>query len=884
MAQFIGILMVFSLCASAKFVLTENFIITATDTDTTETTLQFVNNAQRKLNTRNHPNIIMVLGMTGSGKSTLIHNLACDNSKLMSIDDGKHIDFVVLDELDAEVDAHVSSTVSRTFIPKAYIDTEQNVFIDCPGFEDTRNRTVEIANAFLMKTTIESASTIKIVLTIEFSSVTDSYNRDGLDKLLSRATQLIKNVRRYVNSMSLVVTKAPPTKPSGRFIVEISDDRIKSTTAQFITDYRRVLQEKRSSESESKIQMLDSILKRSSDGDYPRISIFFRPIAVGPFNTIDKMMAGRQKIRESILNQTVYTELHQTDFGYALSDGAKIQVLELGRRATDIILTKFNEIRGLLQNEIRSQIKSEDDFKKSLDLIASGKNVFKMNRDPNNALTLIQFVDKLKQLIDVYTLKSINMDRFDEIEQYRMILKTLNSLVDTQVMSWQVDPHSICAELVAFLNNLEIEIQTGITNRGRKFIEIITNGLTSVDTKILQVLREKIRSTNGFQAKLRLLKIKKKCLAKKEITLKQRTDHLRRLADAFDATSIDRNELDRIENLEKAVRDLKSIAKHEIVIPDWIASSSNAIDYQCSESDWYSFLDQTYRYLASDVVQRNVQAYNVGNINDWGQSNKPQGLSINQNNFNQFINRIAPSFVGLLEPKSSRFQEINEMIKDTLQSQPKYTVNGDTLIIEGNFVKSSAIRPSYRVKKIRVYAIDTFYVDSDLHLNDIEDLHIFAYTWQILEPAIFHLKGAKGASQAPPNANGMAGQPGNVGQNGGNFFGLANQIVNGDKLTVETVGGDGGDGQDGTGNPDTTVRFDRTSDMISYWAYIGRKGEYLINLIISETGISNVQTLKYDETFLLVFLINVESEFRVYSDKCCGVTGAGGLGKTKSST
>lgn len=391
MAQFIGILMVFLLCASAKIVLTENCtnldIEMCIDTDTTETTLQFVNNAQRKLNTRNHPNIITVLGITGSGKSTLIHNLACDNSKLISMDDGKNIDFVVRDELDAELDPIVSSTVSRTFIPKAYIDEEQNVFIDCPGFEDTRNTTVEIATAFLMKMSLESALNIKMAITVEYSSVTDSYNRDGLDKLLSSATQLLKNVKRYENSMSLVVTKAPPTKPCGRINVEISDDRIKNTTAQFLIDYRRVLQEKRSIESESKTQILDSILKRSSDGDYPRISVFFRPIDEGSFNTINKTMVGREKIRESILNQTVYTEMHQTDFGYALSDGAKIQVMQLAKRTTDIILTKLNEISELLQNKTRNQIKSEDDFKKILDLIASGKNVLEMNSDPN-ALTL----------------------------------------------------------------------------------------------------------------------------------------------------------------------------------------------------------------------------------------------------------------------------------------------------------------------------------------------------------------------------------------------------------------------------------------------------------------------------------------------------------------
>lgn len=120
---------------------------------------------------------------------------ACDNSKIKSISKPDSIEYLVEDEFDNDDNGmEKSTTLSRTFIPKQYIDDEKNAWVDCPGFEDTRNTTTEIAAAYLIKQIIESAASVKFVLVADFNSISESHS--DFDNLLTYATRLIKNVQK----------------------------------------------------------------------------------------------------------------------------------------------------------------------------------------------------------------------------------------------------------------------------------------------------------------------------------------------------------------------------------------------------------------------------------------------------------------------------------------------------------------------------------------------------------------------------------------------------------------------------------------------------------------------------------------------------------------
>lgn len=122
-----------------------------------EETLIFIGGVQSKLSKLQSENAVIVVGYIGTGKSTLIHYLTKDNSKLVGIKSKSGTDYIIQDQLNPQKVDEIPANVSRTIIPEIIIDENQTAWIDCPGFGETRNSTVEIATAFSIKHIIDKA-------------------------------------------------------------------------------------------------------------------------------------------------------------------------------------------------------------------------------------------------------------------------------------------------------------------------------------------------------------------------------------------------------------------------------------------------------------------------------------------------------------------------------------------------------------------------------------------------------------------------------------------------------------------------------------------------------------------------------------------------------
>lgn len=705
-------------------------------TDSAEKVFDFVNKARASLRLTTNPNIILVTGITGTGKSTLSHYVTGNYSKMIAIEPtGVGAEYTIYDGLDPDVDNQDSSTVSRTFIPEMNVDEEQNVLYDCPGFADTRNETVEIATTFLIKSVIENAKSIKIILVVNFEAVTKGHDRQDFDNSLSRLSELVQNVTRFENSLSIVITKVPSYYISGEQIVEVLENSVVNATAQFMNEHRTFLQQKEP--NGQKVQIIDALLKQSPNGDYPRISVFWRPMKAGPFDKIPKMVDGRRSIRESMLNSTAYMNFEQNDFGFPLSAETKLKI-------TSIAQDTINQISSTLNN---------------------------------------------------------------------------------------------------------------------------------VDTQLLSAIQQKIQSIEDFQSKLDLLTLGMKSIessgGKEPTTLKEWTDQLKAVISTFTIASIDMNEFNRVEQHENNLKILQSIAGTEIAAPirDLIAKSSSAIKYQSTEHTWYTFLVHVFTFFTNYEVQKDVTAYNVANLADWGQISKPQGLIITAANYVEFTTRfpgVSTAGITVTEP---RLKEINDIIAITLTSPVQYECNGDTMNIKGNIGKSSDIQPPkcpQPLKKINMYIMSTFYVDGDLTLSGIDELRIYAPKWSIERATIFNLNGINGVVQPALTTPGTPGKPGDVGTNGANFFGFANELLNGELLTVSSNGGSGANGQTGTGNADVTVEFAYFEDHDSTHGSFGDA---------HERAVQRLRERNYD-------LEDLGGEnYRLHA-RCCGVTGKGGQGNT----
>lgn len=221
-----------------------------------------------------------------------------------------------------------------------------------------------------------------------------------------------------------------------------------------------------------------------------------------------------------------------------------------------------------------------------------------------------------------------------------------------------------------------------------------------------------------------------------------------------------------------------------------------------------------------------------------------------------------------------KLDELNDVIDLTLRSR-QYECHGDRMVVKGVILKSSDARPSEcsaQLKRIFMYASNTFYVDSELHLNDMKELKIYAPKWIVNQQTAFHLNGLNGSPHPTLQQLSTAGRPGNVGKNAGNFFGLAIDVINGNWLSVHLNGGIGSNGQDSTGGNDASYEHhEHIYDLSQYnhdYNYFQGRG-YKVESISHSRGGENWEVFSRDSRV---------HTFRIHASQCCGNTGLGGVG------
>ena len=152
-------------------------------------------------------NSILILGKTGSGKSTL-SNFLC-NIPLEAIADANDDIIIVTKPLfQGFVFPIGQGELSETKIPN-FLTVEDVKVWDCPGFNDTQV-VQDIANSFYLQRVCEVSIALKIVLVIRAylfdAKVTD------FEEVLEHLLRMFDNLEQLKESLTLVVTGSSPNK------------------------------------------------------------------------------------------------------------------------------------------------------------------------------------------------------------------------------------------------------------------------------------------------------------------------------------------------------------------------------------------------------------------------------------------------------------------------------------------------------------------------------------------------------------------------------------------------------------------------------------------------------------------------------------------------
>ncbi|XP_047143839.1 uncharacterized protein LOC124817601 [Hydra vulgaris] len=156
------------------------------------------------LNSSKRKNIVAFVGLTGSGKSTLINYLC---RKELKVDEDDNI--VLKNPSDQSAMQIGTTSVSETSLPK-FCEFENVLFYDLPGFRDTRGVLENLLNSAIIKNIIENADTTIIVFVVSEDEIIAGRGK-LFKKLLSCLEKLIPNVA-FQERSALVITKSSPGK------------------------------------------------------------------------------------------------------------------------------------------------------------------------------------------------------------------------------------------------------------------------------------------------------------------------------------------------------------------------------------------------------------------------------------------------------------------------------------------------------------------------------------------------------------------------------------------------------------------------------------------------------------------------------------------------
>lgn len=325
------------------------------------------------------------------------------------------------------------------------------------------------------------------------------------------------------------------------------------------------------------------------------------------------------------------------------------------------------------------------------------------------------------------------------------------------------------------------------------------------------------------------------------------------------------------------------LAKSEVI---------SAID-RSAHYDYGLFLKEIYKFLGSYAVQKDVKRYNVQNVADWGQPNKAQGLTIDRNNFKDFIKIVSKDIPNNMNkhtgftPKDSELNDLNDIISITLKPPSTFhEIDKETksLTIKREFLLSGDIqkildqcRKNDDIKQLFVYVADTLYFDEYLEVMNLAGLEvciIFAHTWSIQKRSIrFNLDGVNKHKEFGEVGEDEAGEHGAHGSPGVHFIGIVRKVTGSKFLHFQGSGGRGQNGQDGKGRPDKyqdrhlaeaqhqKFKPNNAPDFDFFQHEFMKKFFSYVHLLGS-VPIDNDQ--HYEERFQYTYV--------VYNNDCCGTT------------
>ncbi|ETO00734.1 hypothetical protein RFI_36706, partial [Reticulomyxa filosa] len=180
--------------------------------------LELMKKAEKAANEIKDKHVILFLGGTGTGKSTLIHYLAGSTMEKQVVDGKPHIaPTKIINKALTNVICRAGAKSETKYITAVPIDLKKlgvlsiklnNVVLcDTPGFEDTNGPEVDVANGMGIIKALQTCKNVKPVVLVSYTALG---NRMACVRELVRTlVRIIPSIQDYLSAFAYVFTKFP---------------------------------------------------------------------------------------------------------------------------------------------------------------------------------------------------------------------------------------------------------------------------------------------------------------------------------------------------------------------------------------------------------------------------------------------------------------------------------------------------------------------------------------------------------------------------------------------------------------------------------------------------------------------------------------------------
>lgn len=393
--------------------------------------------------------VILFMGDTGSGKSTLVNYLS--GNKLIAKKKergGLENNKIVIDTINNNNVKINHTTVSETTVPNKWFDNNNNlVYWDCPGFGDTKGPIQDIANAFYIKKLFDSSNKLKLVIVVELGSLKNNKAKSFVN-LVNTLSNLFVNVTDYKNGLFMVVTKTNP-----KVCVQGVKDQI-----------LLILGEQENFLNKNQKEILTFLA-----GNESHIELFEKPQEQGIISDNNKNdILTMLKKMESLL-------LADTKIKIAIADKSKLYVKELADDSQNKMIITIDK---LCQHHINNYKQTDNITKKDFSVVVQIINELRKNHDSFVKIINIKdkkiefFIEEIKQFsfLDNSYHKKI-MQEIDNFIFYEHIDPNLNNSL--YVSEWLFRFSQCGTELKSELDRIEGQIKSKIIGDAKNIIDSI---------------------------------------------------------------------------------------------------------------------------------------------------------------------------------------------------------------------------------------------------------------------------------------------------------------------------------------------------------------------------------------------------------------------------